>query len=534
MNDIVVCPEPLAAEAGLEIYEKGGNAVDAAVATAFAQGVVNPLLCGIGGNGCINIYDAERDVNEMVYFRCPAGSKAEPDVFADKAKQRSETVGRYEVEGYINQIGYQSICIPTFVSGVAAAHQRYGRLTWSEVLDPAIGYAREGFEVYPYLHRFWRGDSPFREIDPIERLKTTPGSEAIFLREGRVYEVGEWFTQPDLAWTLERLAHEGAKAFYHGDIAEKIVADIEAHGGFVTREDMRTYRPEIIRPVRGRYRGYVASADPPPSSGIQVVTTLRVLDGLELDELAHGSVEYVDLLARVLQSTFQDRARYYADPKFEDVPIATLVSEEHARELRTAVLDRDGLGPALPVDGRGGTTHLTTADRQGSVATFTHSIGSISGVVTEGLGFMYNNMMGPFNPHPGHHDSIAPGKIPVLGGGPTILFAEDGQPILAAGSPAGSRGTAGIIQSIVNAVDHNMSAEAAVTVPRFHSEEREVVFLEEDHPQELEDGLRDMGYQTQRTNYMGRVQLVVRDPESSEWTGGSDPRGGRGLAVLSS
>lgn len=532
MNDIVVAPEPLAAEAGLEVYRQGGNAVDAAVATAFAQGVVNPLLCGIGGNGCMNVYDASTGVNEMVYFRCPAGSRAHPDVFADKFVGRAEQVGRYEIEGYINQIGYQSICVPTFVSGVAAAHRRFGRLPWKTVLEPAIRYARDGFEVYPYLHRFWRGDAPILEVDPVTRLQTTPGAAALFLKNGTVYEVGERFVQTDLADTLELLAEEGAGVFYTGEIARQIAADLEAHDGFVTYDDLRSYQPEIITPVAGRYRGHTATADPPPSSGIQVITTLMVLDGLHLGAVPWGTVDYLDLLARVLQSTFQDRARYYGDPRFVDVPIDMLVSPDHAQELRAAVLARKNVGPAGGARGAEGTTHLTTADREGSLVAFTHSIGSISGVVTEGLGFMYNNMMGPFNPMPGHHDSIAPGKIPVLGGGPTILFGEDGRPVVAAGSPAGSRGTAGIIQSIVNAVEHGMSAEDAVSAPRFHSEERAVIFLEEAHSPEVAAGLQQLGYQTERTDYMGRVQMVLKDPETGRWTGGSDPRGGQGLAVL--
>ncbi|MFW6116479.1 MAG: gamma-glutamyltransferase [bacterium] len=532
MQAMIVCPEPLAARAGAEVLRQGGNAVDAATAASYVQAVVDPPLCGIGGSGCMNIFDSSSGSSVVVHFMAPAGSKAVPDVFEEIYVGRRDSVGRYEVEGFVNQMGYRSICVPTFVRGVEYAHRRFGTMEWEELLEPAVDYAREGFEVYPYVHRFWVKDqtvSVVPEADPVTKMKLTEACARIYLKDGQPYGVGERLVQSDLARVLESIAHEGADVFYEGSIAGQIATDMEEHGGFVTYEDLRDYEPIVYEtPTQGAYQGMTVTSDYPPTSGIQFITLLNILDDMDLSGLEWNSAQYIDLVGRVLHEGFEDRRRYYADPAFVDVPVDMLISEEHAQNLRQNVLDER---PATSrVDGYEGTTHLSVVDAQGNAVSFTHSIGSGSGVVTEGLGFVYNNMMGPFNPLPGYHDSVAPGKRAVVGGGPLILL-DDGRVRLVIGSPGGSRKTSGVTQVILNLFVENMPMQEAVTVPRFHTEEVGVIYLEPAFSHEVAEGLRRRGYDVEWTSYGARVQAVLVDDDGCLHAG-ADPRGGGGVGSV--
>ena len=531
MPAMIVCPEPLAAKAGLEVLRAGGNAVDAAVAAAFTQGVTNPPLCGIGGGGCMNYFDAATGKNTIIHFMAPAGSKALPTVWESIYVGRRDNVGRYEVKGYLNQMGYQSICVPTFIRGLAEAHQRFGSMPWKDLLQASIGYARDGFEVYPYVYRFWaKGKtSVVPEEDPVTKIKLTEACARIYLRNGSTYEVGEWLVQADQAKVLERVANEGAEVFYSGDIGRRIGADIEKNGGFVTYEDMKNYQPLVYdEPTRGTYKGMTVTTDYPPASGVQYLTMFQMLDRLNLALYSHNSVEYIDLVGRVLHQGFEDRKRYYADPNFVDVPLDMLVSRQHADKLLEQVLA--GVPASSRNDGYGGTTHMSIVDAKGNAVSLTHSTGSGSGVVTEGLGFIYNNMMGPFNPLPGHHDSVAPGKRAVAGCGPLIVL-KNGRVKLVIGSPAGSRKTSGVTQSMLNVFEKGMGMQAAVSAPRFHTEEPGVMYLEPAFSEEVAQGLAAKGYKIERTSYGGRVQAVlVRDDGTLE--AGADPRGGGGMGSV--
>lgn len=532
MSAMVVCPEPLAAEAGLEALKQGGNAVDAAVAASFTQAVVNPPLCGIGGSGCMNIFDANTAKSTIIHFMAPAGSLAEPDVFADIYVGRRDAVGRYEVEGYVNQMGYKSIGVPTFIRGVEAAHKRFGTLSWKSLLQPAIRYAREGFEVYPYVQAYWGKDkeaSVVPELDPVSKMKLDEACSRIYVKDGRAYQVGEQLVQTDLARTLEQVAEHGGDAFYQGEIARQMAADIQAHDGFITYEDLAHYQPQIYaEPVSGTYRGMRITTDYPPASGVQFVTLFQILDGLDLSDLEWNSVAYIDLVARVLHQGFEDRRRYYADPNFEDVPVDMLTSPAHADELRQNVLA--GRPATARTDGYTGTTQVSIVDGAGSAVSFTHSTGSGAGVVTEGLGFIYNNMMGPFHPLPGHHDSVAPGKRAVAGCGP-LIFLQNGKVRLVIGSPAGSRKTSAVVQTVLNLFENGMTMQQAVTVPRFHSEEPTVMYLEPAISEQTAEGLAEKGYAIRRSAYGGRVQAILVN-EKGELHAGADPRGGGGVGSL--
>lgn len=532
MEAMVVCPEPLAAEAGIAVIERGGNAIDAAVAASFTQAAVNPPLCGIGGSGCMNIYEAASGRSTIIHFMAPAGSLAKPDIYADIFVGRRDAVGRYEVEGYVNQMGYKSICVPTFIRGVEVAHRRFGTMPWGELLQPAIRYAKEGFEVYPYIEEYWGAEkeaSVVPELDPVSKMRLNEACTHIYLKNGRSYQVGEVLVQTDLARTLEKVAEGGGDAFYQGAIARQIAEDVQAHGGYLTYEDLANYQPQVYeQAVTGTYKGLMVTTDYPPATGVQFVTLFHILDELDLSGYTWNSVEYIDLISRVLHQGFEDRRRYYADPNFNDVPVDMLSSRGHADELRENVLK--GVPARSRVDTFEGTTQVSIIDQEGNAVSFTHSTGSGAGVVTEGLGFIYNNMMGPFHPLPGHHDSVAPGKRAVAGCGP-LIFLEDGKVQLAIGSPAGSRKTSAVVQTVLNVFEHDMTMQEAVTVPRFHSEEAGVMYLEPAIDEETAQGLENVGYEIRRSAYGGRVQAVLVGADG-RLQAGADPRGGGGVGKL--
>lgn len=514
MSRIVVCPEPLAAEAGAEIFRRGGSAVDAALATAYAQAVVSPAMTSLGGNGILILFHAPTGRNVVVDFLGRAGAGARPEMFAGGPPDA-------------HVLGYRSILVPTFVRGTHLAFERFGsgRVEWPALLAPAIRFAEEGFTVYPYMHQYWRAEHPIQQTaDPFDgyrMLTTTPACAAVFTTAGRVHRIGARIVQPDLAATLRRIAAGGPEAFYGGEIGSRIAEDLAAHGAAVTADDLAGCRAELREPLRGSYRGLAVSTDPPPHIGVLLVELLNILEGYDLRGLGQGSAAYFDLVVGALRLVFRDRARFMTDPACADLPLARMARKEYAAELRQALCRVVG------------TTHVSTFDDEGSAVSFTHSIGTGSGVVTPGLGFVYNNNMMAFDPRPGRANSIAPGKAPISGGGPTLLLDGDGVRAVL-GSPHGSRKTSAIGHVIAGLVDFGLSPAAAVTSPRVHCEAEGPLLLEPFFPlpPRVADELSALGHTLRDDLYGGRVCLVWVDPETGRASGASDPRGGGGLAEV--
>ncbi|HSJ52141.1 MAG TPA: gamma-glutamyltransferase, partial [Anaerolineae bacterium] len=495
-SSMVVCAEPLAAEAGAAMLRRGGNAMDAAVAASFAQGVTNPMLCGIGGKGVMTVYHAATGEMSGIRFWGEAGSKAHAALFAaDYAGQEGAVTG-YVVKGDRNCLGYESIMVPGFVQGIYEGWQRFRsrRLAWGDLLEPAVRLARDGFEVYPYLYRFWGPDGIGDRIDGLTRLTVTAASAAIYTHHGRVYSPGECLIQADLGRTLERIARQGPETFTTGEIAEAIAADMEANGGLFTLQDLAEYRVLIGEPIIGTYRGYQVLSDRPPGCGVLLVELLNVVEGWDVRAMGWNSPEYLDKLSRAMQLVFADRARTMADPRFVHVPVDRLTSKNYAAELRHKIdTGQDLREPAGQGVGGGGTTHLSVLDRDGNAVSITHTLGMSSGVVTPGLGFQYNNDMDAFDPLPGRNNSIAPGKMPVNGGAPSILL-KDGQVAMVIGSPAGALKLTAELQAIVNVIDFGMGMQEAVSALRIHSEdEKRVIVVEPSFPAELGAALEAMG-----------------------------------------
>jgi gamma-glutamyltranspeptidase/glutathione hydrolase len=548
MKGVVVCPQPRAADVGAAILAKGGNAFDAAVATAFSQMVNDPFMCGIGGMGTLHYYenrgqttfsglpgDQKRGLSPisgsgMVDFYNRAGSKVRPDMWQHDLKGRTEISGYSLFDDYRSEIGYTSIMTPGTPAGFGLFHERHCSLPWAELLAPAIAQAEEGIVVTPHLAGVWTRYRQPGIPDGYTRLTKTAECARVYLHpEDRFYEVGEVMRLPDYARTLERIARGGWREFHHGALGDEIAADLEANGAYVTRADIANFEPELGAPLEGSYRGYVVRSNPPPGSGATLIEMLQILEHFELGRLDHSSARHLDLVARAMAAAHVDRNEYLGDPRFADVPAAMLISKERAAYWAEKIERGE-----FPGDDKQAppscTTHLCAMDSHGNAVTLTHTLGTASGVVTPGLGFNYNNSMKLFDPIPGRKNSIAPGKARTTGMVPTMLL-KDGKPVLIAGAPGGSVIISATLQAILNVIDFGMSPVEAVTVPRIHCEGKGIQ-VEATVQGAVVAKLRAIGHKVVHSPHsfepmMSRAHVI--STLGGRMRGGADPRGGAGV-----
>ncbi len=469
-HGMVVAQERLSAQVGADVMARGGNAIDAAVATGFAMAVTYPRAGNIGGGGFMVIHTAKGE-STTIDYRETAPGKATRNMFLgsegkpDIAKSRDSALG---------------IGIPGTVAGLALALEKYGsgKFTLSDLLQPAIALARDGFvlsddgaDTLPDWHR---------------RLARWPSSKPIFSRaDGTSLREGDKLIQTDLADTLTAIANQGPRGFYEGPIAEKLVKGINDAGGIFTLDDLKTYRPVIREPVRGTYRGYDIVSMPLPSSGGTVLLeTLNILEGFPLGELQQGSAPSLHLLVEAMKRAYADRARYLGDPAFVNAPIATLISKDYAAKQRATIDPKravpwsDALTPKPPREGQN-TTHYSVIDNAGNAVsnTYTLNFSYGMGLVPEGTGVLLNNELDDFTASPGASNAYGlvgyeanlpgPGKRPLSSMTPTIVL-KDGKPVLVTGSPGGSRIISTTLQVIVNVIDYKMDVMSAVAAPRLH------------------------------------------------------------------
>lgn len=533
---IVVAPQPLAVAVGADVLRAGGNALDAAIATALAQGIVDPCNGGIGGFGTMLVHHAGSGKTVSIGYHGRAGSQARPDVFADQVVgQIHGHAERYEVRGAVNQIGYRSVVVPGVLAGFEAAHRAYGELPWAALFEPAIQLAREGVPLPGEVYSHWT-DLPEPGHKPgLERVQATPACAAVFAPGGALLKPGQLLRQPDYATTLERLARAGADDFYRGEIGHAIAEDFARNDGLFTAQDLAAYRAEVDAPVSGSYRGLDIRSAPLPASGVQVVELLHILEHFDLTVLRHDDeAGYIHLLSRAMLATFADRARFLGDPRFVDAPVARLLSKSYAAELAALVRG----DTAITVAGLGyresaHTTHNCVMDNAGNAVTLTHTLGSASGVVTPGLGFIYNNCMYQFHPYPGHPNSIAPGKSRMTGAAPTIIL-RDARPWMAIGALGGTRMPTAIVNTILGIVEHDMRAIEAVEAPRFHAE-GPWLEMESRLYWRLHRELAALGWKLRASSKgydraFALAFLALAETDGS-FSGGSDPRGGGGVAL---
>lgn len=531
---VVVAPQPLAASVGVEVLREGGNAVDAAIATALAQGIVDPCNGGIGGFGCMLVHDAAKGVTRAISYHGRAGSRALPDVFAaDVIGQIHGHAERYEVRGAVNQIGYRAPVVPGVLAGFDAAHKAHGRLPWKALFEPAIQLARDGIPLPGEVYAHWTDLTEPGHKSGLERLQATPTSAAIFAPGGALLKPGTMLRQPDYAATLERIARTGADDFYRGDLARIIADDFARNDGLFTLDDLAAYRAEVGTPVEGSYRGLAVRSSPLPASGVQVIELLNILEQFDLAALrASDEARYVHLLGRAMLATFADRARFLGDPRFVDVPVDRLIGKAHAADLSARIRGDETIAvEALDYVEARHTTHTCVIDEDGNAVSLTHTLGSASGVVTPGLGFIFNNCMYQFHPFPGHPNSIAPGKSRLTGSAPTLVL-RDKRPWLAIGALGGTRMPTAIVNTLLGIVEYGMSPVEAVEAPRFHAEGAWLE-MESRLYWRLRRELAALGWNL-RPSARGfdrafALVFVAMCDAAGRFTGGSDPRGGGGL-----
>lgn len=538
MKGMVVAAQPEAAEAGARILQRGGNAIDAAVATAFAQGVVDPQMTSIAGYGTMHIYlpASGRHCCLEFYSRAPAGVR--PDVWADKITGESRDGFTFMVEGSANELGHQSVGTLGNLAGYAHALSSFGTLALADAMAPAIAIAREGFVVRPHVYQYWALDKRAGNVDTIDKLRYSRTGRAVYFEpDGQLKRLGSRITNPDLARSLERIAAVGPELFYQGEMAQQIAADMAANDGFLSLDDLRHYQVHETEPVWGSYRGIRIAALPPPGGGVSLIQVLQVMEHFDVKALGHNTAAYIAVLAEAMKWITIDKDTHLGDPMFVDVPVDRLLSPEHAASIaqrirhgERASVDRYQ-APIAPPEPRD-TTQNCVIDAQGNTVSLTHTLGMPSGVITDGLGFMYNGLLSGFDPRPGRPASLGPGKSRISSQCPAILF-KDGNPFMVLGAPGGTAIIPALAQSIMNVVDFGMSMLEAVAAPRV-SVTSNTIDVSNRIPRYVTDELEQQGYPVARSyqSYAFAAPHAILVDGNGHLSGAADPqRDGVALAV---
>jgi gamma-glutamyltranspeptidase/glutathione hydrolase len=540
---MVVTADARATQAGVAMLREGGNAIDAAVAAAFALSVVEPYHGGLGGGGFLLIRRAEGEV-VAIDARETAPAAAHRDLYVEAG-----------VAEDASRVGALAVGTPGFVLGLGVALARYGTMSLGDVLEPAIQFAQQGVAIGPRhaaVLGFWKQRGLAERFPETAAIQLPPAEAAV--------EPGWRLVQRDLAGTLKRLATQGPDVFYRGSIAAAIAAEMKQRGGILTREDLAGYEVKLREPLRGSYRGLEVISFPPPSSGgVALIEMLNILEGFELAGLGPGSSEAIHTVAEAMKLAFADRAAYLGDTDFVDVPVVGLIAKDYAAGLRARINPRwyrrapwswhrgrvviRVKGPGEPA-GEGGTTHLSATDEAGNAVAITHSINTLfgSGITVRGTGIVLNNQMDDFSIAPNRPNAyglvdtrganaVAPGKRPLSSMSPTIVLRH-GKPYLVLGSPGGPRIITTVLQTLLNVVDWGMDISQAVSAPRFHHQWLpDKLFVEPAVPRDVLERLRAHGHHVEaaKRNWSS-AQSIRIDPESGWHRGGSDPRSD-GLAL---
>jgi gamma-glutamyltranspeptidase / glutathione hydrolase len=528
---MVVSQEMLASEAGASILRQGGNAVDAAVATGFALAVTLPQAGNLGGGGFMLVHLAQANKTIAIDYREMAPALSHRDMFLDTQGEPDPELSRFSA---------LSSGVPGTVAGLIHAHRHYGKLPLKTVMAPAIELAKRGFDVsYTLAWSLKRAQ---------DRLKQHPASSRYFFGEnGEPLSEGDRWRQPDLAKTLRRIADTNGEDFYTGQTAKLLVAEMARIGGTISREDLANYRVVERQPVTGTYRGYQVVSMPPPSSGgVHLLQMLNILEGWPLAELGHNSAGYLHRLIETMRYAYADRSRYLGDPDFVEVPAGHLIDKRYGHYLRDKILldkatSSKQVAPNLEAfEESPQTTHFSSWDEEGNVVsnTYTLNFSYGNGIAVTGAGFLLNNEMDDFSAKTGEANAygligsdanaVAPGKRPLSSMTPTLVF-RDGVPVLATGSPGGSRIITAVLQTVLNVVDFDMNIAEAAAAPRIHHQWfPDTTFLESGFSTDTLTLLEAMGHHLEITPWsIGKTQSLSREGDTFygvsdyRWPGGS-------------
>ena len=469
-SGMVVGPEQLAAEVGENILRQGGNAIDAAVATGFALAVTYPRAGNLAGGGFMLIHLAGENRQTLIDYRETAPAAATRDMFLDDTGKLDRTREYFSLA---------SSGVPGTVAGLLHAQEKYGTLSREQVLAPAIALAKKGLTVSFSLYY----DINARAS---QLRKNAEAAHLFFKPDGSVYNIGDIWRQPDLAWTLSQISKRGKDGFYAGEVARRITEEMQTGGGLITAADLAGYRTVERQPVRGTYKGFEIVSTPPPSSGgVHILQILNILEGYDLQTMGQNSAAYLHHLAEGMKLAYADRSLYLGDPDYADVPVAALTDKAYAARQRqrinsSAATPSVEIAPGKPVGVESTeTTHYSVADRFGNVVSNTYTLNFSFGshIAVPGTGMLLNNEMGDFSSNPGtanafglvqgEANKIEPGKRPLSSMSPTIVL-RDGKPWLATGSPGGSVIITTVLQTILNAMEFDMNIATAAAEPRVH------------------------------------------------------------------
>lgn len=530
-HGIVASQNEIASKVGADALSEGGTAIDAAVATAFALAVVHPSAGNIGGGGYLVFRPASG--SPIAYdFREVAPAAASPTMFLVNGEYKSD----------VHHNSYLAIGVPGTVAGLHMAWREQGKLPWRRLVEPAIVLARDGFPLSEGLARSLRG--------ALRSMEKSPAAIAQFSKQGTPYLGGEILKQGDLAKTLERIAREGPAGFYEGPTAVAIEREMQAHGGLITRADLKAYQAKKRVPVTGTYRGYEVISMPPSSSGgVAIIQALNVLEGFDLGSLGFGSAQAIHLMTEAMRRSFADRARHLADSDFvPDIPIERLTSKAYAQELRRTIA-RDRASVSSPSSFEwphesDETTQISVVDAAQNAVSITYTLEQGFGVkiVVPGAGFLLNNEMGDFNAGPGLTNAAglvgtppnlaAPGKRMLSSMSPTIL-AKDGKLFMVTGSPGGRTIINTVLETIVNVVDFKMNAQEAVDAGRFHHQwlPDRIQYEKFGFSPDTVADLKRRGYTLAETDSQGVAQVVVVNSDEQTLEAGTDRRAPDSAAI---
>jgi gamma-glutamyltranspeptidase/glutathione hydrolase len=500
----VVAPEPTAAAAGLKVLEAGGTAKDAVIAAALVQGVADPLWSSIGGFGVALVRSHTEAVSRHIGFHAEAPLMARGDMFELASDDGPKTPGTFPVRDRANQIGYLSVGVPGDAAGLAAVAEAGATWSTSRLVEPAAQLLEDGVVVSRHVYRVWLTDERPGYASPLERFLATSAAAEIYAPDGQLPRPGSVIRNRQYANTLRRLGRDGWHDFYRGGIAAQIAQDFTRSGGLIRSADLQAYAVDTTPPLTCEYRGLRVEAPPLPSLGVVIQRALVSLAACDLTRFEPDDPAYIHQVATALSAAQRDMD-YLVDPRPARYP---------------APLDRN-------------TTHLCVVDAQDNLVSLTHSLGAASGVVTRGLGFIYNGAVHRFDPRPANPNSIAPGRRRPTGIAPTIVWEGD-RPVAVIGSPGGLGILHGILQVLLNLIDHRMHPQLAVTRSRF-SVWGTRLLLEGGLPPRTTRALEQLGWTVSvlpdafDDEQTGRVMAVSRIG-SREWLGGADPRGG-GVAL---
>lgn len=523
-KSMIVAAQPEAAEAGAKVLMAGGNAIDAAVTAALVQGAVDPQMCGIAGFGNCQVYMPGQDIHTCIDFHGKTPLAATSDMWEDLIISETRDGFGFVLEDNINDLGYQSITTPGSLKAYYELLENFGSWDWADVMAPAIQHAENGFTVRPHVAFWWNYGANYGRVGVDERLRfSRTGANCYFDSSGNLKKIGDKIKISGMADTLCKIAKHGPEIFYKGEIAEKISEDMKRNDGLLSYEDLSTYSTKWTEPLLGKYKEFKVFTNHPPGGGIMLLEMLNIIENLNLSGLSHNSSEYIRIICEVMKQATVDKESFVGDPNFVDVPIDHLLSNKHAKECAENILSGnkvkvDRIGQFEPKD----TTHVSVVDKHGNCVTMTHSLGMPSGVITDGLGFMYNGCMAVFDPRPGRPGSIEPGKSRFSSLAPTIV-SKNSDPYMVLGAPGGTQIAMGILQTILNVIEFDMSMLAAVSAPRF-SATSNIIDVTNRIPSFITKELERLDYDVQRSPLTFGIAAVhgIRI-DDGVMDGGADP-----------